>query len=173
MISKEVLKEALMNYDGTLIVVSHDRDFLKGLANRTIEFRDKKLYEYLGDVNYFLEKRQLENMREVEMKTVNTPSVIQGNNGFSDNKMNGNGNANSNGNGENKDKKKIERIIQNSEKRIAELEKQVADIEKEMARDNFYTRTDSQKILDKYNGIKKDLEVEMEKWENATMEFEN
>ena len=177
MISKEVLKEALINYDGTLIVVSHDRDFLKGLANRTIEFRDKKLYEYLGDVNYFLEKRQLENMREVEMKTVNTPSAASdsrndNSNSFSNNKMNGNGN-NTNGNGENKDKKKIERAIQNSEKRISELEKQVADIEKEMAKDNFYTRTDSQKILDKYNGIKKELEAEMEKWEMATMEFEN
>ena len=90
-----------------------------------------------------------------------------GNNG------NSKGNSNGNGNGENKDKKKIERIIQNSEKRISELEKQVADIEKEMAKDNFYTRTDSQKILDKYNGIKRELEAEMEKWEMATMEFEN
>jgi ATP-binding cassette, subfamily F, member 3 len=157
MVSKEVLKEALMNYDGTLIVVSHDRDFLKGLANRTVEFRDKKLYEYLGDVNYFLEKRQMENMREVEMKTVTSPSVPQSKTAY---------------NGD-KDMKKIERTIQNSEKRISDFEKQVAEIEKEMAKDNFYSRSDSQKVLDKYNGIKKELEVEMEKWEMATMELES
>lgn len=158
MVSKEVLKEALMNYDGTLIVVSHDRDFLKDLTNRTIEFRDKKLYEYLGDVNYFLDKRQMENMREVEMKTATTtPSVSA---------------PKSTSNGEPKDVKKIERAIQNSEKRIAELEKQTAEIEKEMAKDNFYTCSDSQKVIDKYNSIKKDLEVEMEKWELATMELE-
>ncbi len=157
MVSKEVLKEALMNYDGTLIVVSHDRDFLKGLANRTVEFRDKKLYEYLGDVNYFLEKRQMENMREVEMKTVATPSVPQSKTTYSGDK----------------DVKKIERTIQNSEKRIADFEKQIAEIEKEMAKDNFYSRSDSQKVLDKYTGIKKELEAEMEKWEMATMELES
>lgn len=158
MVSKEVLKEALMAYDGTLIVVSHDRDFLKGLANRTVEFRDKKLYEYLGDVNYFLEKRQLEDMREVEMKTATTPSVST---------------AKTSTNNESKDVKKLERTIQNSEKRIAELEKQVAEIEKEMGKDDFYTRADNQKVLDKYNALKKELESEMEKWELATMELEN
>ena len=162
MVSKEVLKEALMNYDGTLIVVSHDRDFLKGLANRTVEFRDKKLYEYLGDVNYFLEKRHMENMREVEMKTVTAPSARQSDGQVSKSSSNSD-----------KDVKRIERTIQNSEKRIADFEKQIAEIEKEMAKDNFYTRSDSQKVLDKYNGIKKELEAEMEKWEMATMELES
>ena len=68
-ISKEVLKQALQDYDGTLIVVSHDRDFLADLTNRTIEFRDHKLHHHIGDVNAFLEKRQLDNMREVELST--------------------------------------------------------------------------------------------------------
>ena len=66
MLSKEVLKEALLQYDGTMVVVSHDRDFLSGLTDRTLEFRDHKLFEYLGDVNYFLDKRELDNMRAVE-----------------------------------------------------------------------------------------------------------
>ncbi len=164
MVSKEVLKEALMHYDGTLIVVSHDRDFLKDLTNRTIEFRDKKLYEYLGDVNYFLEKRQLENMREVEMKTVASTNL-------GDNKT---VSAPKNGtNGEVKDKKKIERTIQNSEKRISELEKQIALVEKDMAKDDFYQSKDSQKTLDKYSSLKKELDSEIEKWEMATLEFES
>ena len=66
--SKEVLKDALMQYDGALIVVSHDRDFLEGLTDRTLEFRDKKLHNHMGDVKAFLEKRQLDNMREVELR---------------------------------------------------------------------------------------------------------
>ena len=67
--SKEVLKKALMAYDGAMIVVSHDRDFLKGLTDKTVEFRDGKLYDYLGDVEFFLEKRDLDNMRDVEKTT--------------------------------------------------------------------------------------------------------
>jgi ATP-binding cassette, subfamily F, member 3 len=169
MVSKEVLKEALMNYDGTLIVVSHDRDFLKDLTNRTIEFRDKKLYEYLGDVNYFLNKRQMENMREVEMRTV-TPNAPLSANGHVSNGLNvKNGSNNSN----KIDKKKVERIVQNAEKRIAELESKVVEIEKIMSKDDFYNKPDSQNILNQYNDLKKELAGEMDKWESALMEIES
>jgi ATP-binding cassette subfamily F protein 3 len=58
----------LKKYEGTLLLVSHDRDFLQGMSNIVYEFRDQKIKEYLGDVNYFLEQRNLENMREVEKK---------------------------------------------------------------------------------------------------------
>ncbi|MBL7818039.1 MAG: ABC-F family ATP-binding cassette domain-containing protein [Saprospiraceae bacterium] len=156
MISKEVLKEALMQYDGTLIVVSHDRDFLKDLTSKTVEFRDKKLYEHLGDVNYFLEKRQLDDMRDVELKTKNTPSVNTAVQKQTDDK----------------DRKKIERTVQTSEKRIAELEKQVVDIEKDMAKSDFYNRKDAQKVLDKYKNVQSELAAEMEKWEAALLELE-
>ena len=156
MISKEVLKDALMQYDGTLIVVSHDREFLAGLTEKTIEFRDKKLYEHLGDVNYFLERRDLDNMRDVEMMTKQTPSVKTGNQGNMDDK----------------ERKKAEKNVQNAERRVGELEKQVADFEKEMAKSDFYRRADSQKVLDKYNTVKKELAAETEKWEAAMMELE-
>ena len=157
MVSKEVLKEALMNYDGTLIIVSHDRDFLRGLTNRTVEFRDKKLHEHLGDVDYFLHRRQLEDMRAVEMKTV-APSV--------------NGSQVPKTFVSTDDKKKAERTMQNAEKRISELEKHIKDVEYEMSKSEFYGRPDSQKILDRYNGFKKELEIETEKWEMATMALE-
>jgi ATP-binding cassette, subfamily F, member 3 len=163
MISKEVLKEALMQYDGTLIVVSHDREFLEGLADRTIEFRDKKLYEYLGDINYFLEKRELDNMRDVELKlpaeksTTSTPSV----------KSNNSASQKSDS-----DKKRIEKAIQNSEKRIADLEKQIAEVEKTMSADSFYNSKDANKTLSKHTDLKQQLETEMANWEMATMELE-
>ncbi len=165
MISKEVLKDALMQYDGTLIVVSHDREFLAGLTEKTIEFRDKKLYEHLGDVNYFLERRELDNMRDVEMSTKTAPSP----NNRDASTVSSNNFAK---NGDDKDRKKAEKSIQTAEKRIADLEKQVADFEKEMAKDNFYRRADSQKVLDKYNSVKKELATEVEKWESAMMELE-
>ncbi|MDB9980276.1 ATP-binding cassette domain-containing protein [Ulvibacter sp.] len=68
--SKNVLKEALKKFEGTLLLVSHDRDFLQGLTSKVYEFKDHKIKEYLGDIDYFLEQRNLENMREAEKRTV-------------------------------------------------------------------------------------------------------
>ena len=148
MISKSVLKEAIMQFDGTIIIVSHDRDFLAGLTNRTIEFRDKKLYEYLGDINYFLEKRQLDNMREVEQKT----SELKSDNGQKTSTQNASRTV-------------PNPHIQKTEKRIAELEKEIATMNKRMGETDFYTSKDSAQYITKYEKLKKELDVEMEKWE--------
>lgn len=67
--TKDILKEALQNYDGTLIIVSHDRDFLNGLANKVYEFGNKRVKEYLGDIQYFLETKKLDNLKEIERKS--------------------------------------------------------------------------------------------------------
>ena len=67
--SKNVLKRALEKFEGTLILVSHDRDFLRGLTDKVYEFKDEKIKEYLGDIDYFLERHDLDNMREVEKRT--------------------------------------------------------------------------------------------------------
>ena len=68
--SKNVLKEALLNFEGTLIVVSHDRDFLQGLTNVVYEFKDGALRQYLGDIDYFLEQRNIAHLRDAERRTV-------------------------------------------------------------------------------------------------------
>ena len=68
--SKNVLKDALKSFEGTLLLVSHDRDFLQGLTNKVYEFKDHKIKEYLGDIDYFLEQRNLQNLREAEKRTV-------------------------------------------------------------------------------------------------------
>src|SRR5690606_35793795 len=70
--SKNVLKAALNKFEGTLLLVSHDRDFLQGMANVVYEFKDQKIREYLGDINFFLEQRNAMNMREIEKKDVVT-----------------------------------------------------------------------------------------------------
>ena len=73
--SKNVLKSALDNFEGTLILVSHDREFLQGLNDIIYEFKDHKIKSYLGDIDFYLEQRQLQNLREAERKTIIKSSV--------------------------------------------------------------------------------------------------
>ena len=161
MISKEVLKEAIMQYDGTLIVVSHDRDFLKGLTNRTIEFRDRKLYNYIGDVNAFLEKRALDNMRDVEISksnnsapaTTTTPAKVLTQE-------------------ERKEKKRLQRTVQYAERKVEQLEATIAEIEVKMAAPDFYESVESQSVIEQYQRQKKALEQQMEEWEAAQLALE-
>ena len=64
--SKELLKQALVEYDGSLIIVSHDREFLQGLTKKVYEFKDRNIKEYLGDINHFLKEKKIENFKELE-----------------------------------------------------------------------------------------------------------
>jgi len=154
MLSKDVLKKALMEYDGTLIVVSHDREFLQGLTSKTLEFRDKKLFEYLGDVNFFLEKRALQNMREVEKinvpvsEQVNVPIIS------------------------NEEKRRLQKNMQQSERKIQDLEKEISKMENEMAVPGYFERPDLPKLTEKYDSLKKQLENALSLWETTVLEME-
>ena len=154
MLSKDVLKKALLEYDGTLIVVSHDREFLQGLTEKTLEFRDRKLFEYLGDVNFFLEKRDLQNMREVEK--INVPVVEKIQTQVVSNE----------------EKKRLQKNVQQSERKIQEFEKEIAKMENEMASPGYFDRPDISKLTDKYHTMKKQLENTLELWEIAVAEIE-
>jgi len=153
MMSKDVLKQAIQEYTGTLIVVSHDREFLSGLTDKTIEFRDKKLNEYLGDVNYFLEKRSMDNMRQVELqKPVGQPVVSE---------------KRQMTNEERNEKKRLQRLVQNLEKKIEQLEQEIAAHEAEMADPVFFEKADSSDFIRKYNEKKANLGTAMTEWEEA------
>lgn len=153
MISKEVLKQAIQDYDGTLLVVSHDRDFLDGLTDKTIEFRDHKLKEYLGDVNYFLEKRALDNMRDVEKATVAGATAVKA------------PPPNWSAAVDPEEKKRIQRLAQKAEKRIEELEADQKLIEVLMAAPDFYSKPASDGVLKKYASQKAELEKLYTEWE--------
>lgn len=159
-LSKEVLKDAIFNYEGTLIVVSHDRQFLGGLTEKTLEFRDKKTYEYLGDVNYFLKKRELDTMREVELhktKVVAAPVVVE------EKVMSQ----------EDLDlKKQLERKSQNIERKIAQTEEKIKGLETKMAVEGFYESDTSQKVIAEYKQEKSNLSDLMEGWEEIEMELD-
>lgn len=155
--SKEILKNALQDYDGTMIVVSHDRDFLAGLTNKTLEFRDKQLHTFLGDINFYLKKKAMDNMREVEMATkakaieaqkADKPELDY------------------------ETKKRLQRAVQNAERKIEKLEEKIAKWDVEMTTAEFYEQPDSQKQIEKYQDLKKDLEKAMSDWEKAQSELE-
>ncbi len=156
MISKDVLKQAIMDYEGSLIIVSHDRDFLADLTTKTFEFRDKQIFEHLGDVNYFLAKRQLDDMRSVEMSSKTTKaSAAAAPVQLDDNA-----------------KKVLQKKVQNAERKVQDLEKKVKDFEKMMGEDGFYQKADSQQKMNQYKATKAELDGAMEEWELATMEME-
>lgn len=160
--SKEVLKEALLRYDGALIVVSHDRDFLEGLTDRTLEFRDKQLFNYIGDVKAFLDKRKLDNMREVELRQKKTEKVKKSDNTLSYEERKE----------QQKARKKLERKVQNVERKIERLETEVEKWEAKMADADFYNQPDAEAQMAKYHKAQADLEATMEEWEEAQMELE-
>ena len=152
MLSKDILKQALAEYNGSVLVVSHDREFLSGLTTRTIEFRDGQLYEYLGDINFFLEKRKLDNMREVEKRTKS------GGQSAGDTGVQVLGSA---------DKKQLERNVQKAEKRIAELEAEVKKMEALMANPEFYNQKDAESKMKQYADLKTTLSGVYSEWETA------
>lgn len=162
-ISKDVLKQALMEYDGTLIVVSHDREFLADLTERTIEFRDHQLYNHLGDINFFLEKRQMANMREVELSKSNNTGLEE---------------ASAATNSQPKvelsyeERKKLTRALSNAEKKVERLEEEIAKLETLMSDPDFYSQSDAEKKIALHQQKKEDLIVAMEEWEEAQMNMD-
>ncbi len=154
-LSKQVLKKALIEYDGTMIVVSHDRDFLADLTNRTIEFRDQQLHNHIGDVNAFLEKRQLDNMREVELRSkTQTKSEKKPTLSY-------------------EERRKILKAIDRAEKKVERLELAIEKVEKEMAEPDFYQKPEAADVMKKHSQLQADLELAMEEWEMAQSELED
>ncbi len=170
MASKDMLKSALMDYDGTLLVVSHDREFLAGLTDRTIEFRDHLLYEHLGDVNTFLEKRQLNDMRSVELEK---PKISVSNNDGA--RQNGNGSASTVANAparpalSQEEQRRLQKDIGNAERKIERLEQDIEKIHLTMSDPTFY---DDTKRVAQTTAILKEkqeaLVAVMETWEAAS-----
>ncbi len=155
--SKEVLKEALMKYDGTLIVISHDRDFLDGLVEEMYEFKDGQVKQFLGGVYDFLKTKKVETIREFEHKEKQTEKKEKA---VSDNQL---------GYEEKKqldrDIRKTQNQIKKLEKKIEELEAKIKDLNKVLMDPSSYT----DEILEKYNQLKMSLDTAMKDWEEAQM----
>lgn len=162
--SKEVLKRALLRFEGTLLVVSHDRDFLQGLTDNVFEFRDHKIKPYLGDIDYYLEQRKLTDFRAVEKRT--EPEKKK-----SDTSKIAEKQAVTLSYEEQKKKKTLQNRLGSIEKRIAELEAKIATCDAELL-ENYDSVIRKEGYMDAYQKLKTDLEEQFEQWEAVSQELE-
>jgi ATP-binding cassette subfamily F protein 3 len=159
--SKNVLKEALQSFKGTLILVSHDRDFLQGLTTTVYGFKDKEIKEYLGDIDYFLEQHNIENLREAEKKTlVKVDKVF--------NKKE----AHQISRAQEKELKKLTNKRSKIEAEIADLELQITEIDLALAQ-NYEEVSARPDFFEKYKQKKKSLDSLMEDWEKLETTISN
>ena len=155
--SKNVLKEALKQFNGTLILVSHDRDFLQGLTSTVFGFKDKVIKEYLGDIDYFLEQHKMENLREAEKRT-----VVKVDKSTS---------------------KKVHELTRDQEKqlrklknKLSKIENQISDLETEIAKidlqlaENYDEVSSKPNFFENYKAKKAQLESLMSDWEQVEQE---
>jgi ATP-binding cassette, subfamily F, member 3 len=168
MVSKDILKSALMQFTGTLIIVSHDRDFLQGLTNKVFEFKNKGIREYLGDVYDFLHARKLESLKALEQADKTDRS--QGNkNQISDSKLHWEERKN-----REKKLRKLKTLIEKSEADIARLENEITGLDKMLADPSRYREVlNDADTYQRYNQLKANIEQEMERWEKLHLELEN
>ncbi len=163
--SKDILKQALAAFDGTLILVSHDREFLNGLVNKVYEFKNHKIKEHLGGIYEFLQKRKLENLVELERKVKpvidsvsKQPSAIKQ---------------------DYLEKKEMDKIIRKasqqvvaSEQKIESLEKELEEITSLLANPDHIEKSSGVKLYNRHGEIEKLLEKEMSTWERLNTELE-
>lgn len=172
--SKELLKQALMDFDGTLLIVSHDREFMDGLVEVVYEFKDKKIKQHLGGIYAFLQKKKIDSFRELEMaksskaadvpaqKIASAPKIEQSSENKSAVSF--------------EERKEINKRINRIEKQVSEIESKITEIEKKIASldamladpaiNNFNAH------LQDYTETKKEFDKNMKKWEDLQEELE-
>lgn len=172
--SKEIIKIALQKFEGTLIVISHDREFLQGLSDKIFEFRDGKMKEFLGNIDEYLEYRQKESIREVsmekskleQMKAVSASSP-KDSNGTSAAIKNPAASESASKEFLTKEQKSLQNKLKKTEEKIADYEKEIAQLEIIFAKSN-----PSEAELTKYEELKKELEETMMQWEDIASQME-
>ena len=172
--SKDILKNAILKYDGTVVVVSHDREFLDGMVDKVYEFRDGWVKEYLGGIYYFLEKRKLESLQEIERRDPSPKSAAakgpaKGAAPDEDAKAVPSGKASYEQRKEQeKLLRKLRRNVETIEAGLAEIEKQIAAYDAKFAAATEYNEADYRD----YNDLKARYDHQMHEWEKASYELE-
>ncbi|MCK9400499.1 MAG: ABC-F family ATP-binding cassette domain-containing protein [Bacteroidales bacterium] len=165
--SKDILKNALIQYEGTLILVSHDRDFLQGLTNKVFEFKDTKIREYIGDIYDFLESRRIRSLKELELNTARPSSANSGTD-LSDNKQ-----IYERRKQLERDIRKVSGQIEKCEVKIHNLENLIRKLNERLADPSKMVKgEDINQVYQKYTAMQKDLDVEVVNWEKLNLELE-
>ena len=162
--TKDVLKQAIADFDGTVIVVSHDRDFLDGLVEKVYEFGGGKVREHLGGIYDFLQHKQMESLRELEKSVpsktdndqIQEPAVSSGKQSYAEKKE------------FEKQIRKAERLVKDAEAKVSQLEAELKVVEDKLAAG----ATDNA-LFERLGEVSKSLDAAMSEWEDATMELEN
>ena len=167
--SKEIIKIALQKFEGTVIVISHDREFLQGLCDKIFEFRDGTMKEFLGNINEYLEYRQKETIREISAEksklsqTEVEPKVEKQNQTHSSDVKSNQAQSNFTS----KEQKNLQNKLKKLEEKISDYEKEIASLELIFAKTN-----PSQQELEKYETLKKELTATMQDWEEIALQIE-
>ena len=159
--SKDILKTALQKFDGTVVVVSHDREFLDGVVDKVYEFRDGGVREYLGGIYYFLEKRKLENLHEIERKAPVATATKEDNA--------------SSGKLSYEQKKEQEKLLRKLRKNVEQIETELANVEKQIADYDARFAVATEYNADDYKAydeLKSRYDHLMHEWEKASYEVE-
>lgn len=159
--SKDVLKNALLNYNGTIIVVSHDRDFLQGLSSKIFEFGDKNIKKHSGDIAHFLAKKKIDSFNEIERKlkaeSEKTVNFSQNKEIYEERKK------------VEKEIRKFRKMLDDAENRIFELENFIENAEKRLSSGELI---DDKKFYSEFDRAKTELDTKMHEWENFSKEIE-
>ena len=176
--SKDILKSAIMKYDGTVVVVSHDREFLDGMVQKVYEFRDGGVKEYLGGIYYFLEKRKLESLQAIERRDAPAkPAANPAANPAAKSAAQPAANRDAAASGkltyeqrkeQEKQLRKLRRAVETVEAELAEIEKQIAAYDAKFAAATEYNEADYKA----YNDLKARYDHQMHEWEKASYELE-
>ena len=158
--SKDILKEAILKYDGTVVVVSHDREFLDGMVDKVYEFRDGGVREYLGGIYYFLEKRKLESLQELDRQEKAAAAAPK---------------EATAGKLSYEQKKEQEKLLRRLRKNVEQIEAQLAEIEQQLAAWDAKFATAAEYVeadYKAYNALKNEYDRMMHEWEKASYELE-
>lgn len=169
MSSKDILKNAILQFGGTVIVVSHDRDFLQGLTTKVFEFRNKQIKEFLGDIYDFINQRNLRSLKELE--AANTENSKSPNSEPKQTKMDWEQKK-----VKERERKKLQQSIEKTESEITRLETELVKMENEIAQihsmaDN--TPEKAETLFDKYRETKKLLSEKEDLWERLHSQWES
>ena len=161
--SKEIIKLALQNYDGTLIIISHDREFLQGLCDKIFEFRNGQMKEFLGNIDEYLEYRQKESIREISAEKAKLDqkqeSKIEQKNIEKE--------ITKQTNFISKEQKQLQNKIKKVEEKIAKLEENIAELEETFSKTN-----PTEEQLHQYNQFKEELKNTTAEWEDLILQME-
>jgi ATP-binding cassette subfamily F protein 3 len=165
-LSKDILKRALLTYQGSAVIVSHDRDFLQGLTSKVYEFKDHSIREHLGDISEYLRQRKLETLQELERKEA---AVKKQETTVSDNKL------------KYERRKQLEREVRKLNNKIVAVEKEIealeltlSDINKKLADpDSYKQEIQSGALYRQHNDVEEKIAALMQQWELLSDELEN